>query len=198
MKKIILLFAMMLAVGTMSAADKLYATFGSLPGGAPATLNKYTWSATNNNLLPVFEFSNGELANYTTLEFKLSNLTGGMVRMGYYVGSTFTEFGSGFGSSGDKTVDLTALNIDLSTVTKIAFGGRTLNDNSTPGSVNISNVCLVPASGDNLNMSAVLSSWMTVRYGWLRTEGWPRWMSTEGLSVITVATDWRSGHIFVA
>lgn len=150
MKKIILLFVMMFAVSMANAAEKLYATFGSLPGGANATLNKYTWSATNNNLMPVFEFSNGELANYTTLKFTISNLTGGMVRMGYYVGGSFTEFGSGFGSSGDKTVDLTSLGIDLSTVTSIAFGGRTLNDNSTPGSVNISNVYLVPSSGENL------------------------------------------------
>ena len=30
-----------------------------------------------------------------------------------------------FGSNGTKTVDLTALGIDLKTVTKISFGGRT-------------------------------------------------------------------------
>ncbi len=151
MKKIILLFAMMLAVSMANAAEKLYATFGSLPGGANATLNKYTWSATSNNLMPVFEFPNGELANYTKLKFTISNLTGGMVRMGYYVGGTFKEFGDGFGSDGNKTVDLTSLGIDLYTVTSIAFGGRTLSDNSTPGSVNISNVYLEPSSGENLN-----------------------------------------------
>lgn len=146
MKKIILLFAMMLTVGTVSAADKLYAKFGSLPGGANATLNKYTWTDTNNNLMTVFEFNSGELANYTTLKFTISNLTGGtMVRMGYYVGSTFTEFGDGFGSDGNKTVDLTSLGIDLSTVTKISFGGRT-----GKGSVNLSNVYLIPSTGDNL------------------------------------------------
>ena len=142
----------MLAVAAMtltaSAQDKLYATFGPLPGGANASLGLYTWTATNNNLLPVFTFENGELANYTTLKFSLSKLDGGMVRMGYYVDGNFTEFGSGFGSSGDKTVDLTALGIDLATVTKIAFGGRTAT-----GSVNIdpAKVYLENADGDKLN-----------------------------------------------
>ena len=105
----------------------LTATFGT-PGGNASydtTTNTYSWTATNNNLMTCFEFSNGELANYTTLTFKISNLSGNMVRMGYYVGDTFTEFGNGYGSNGTKTVNLTALGIDLSTVTKIAFGGRT-------------------------------------------------------------------------
>ncbi len=149
MKKIILLFALLLSVGSVNAADKLYATFGSLPGGANASLGQYTWSANSSNLMTCFEFSSGKLANYKTLKFTLSNLTGGMVRMGYYVGSTFTEFGTGFGSSGDKTVDLTKLGIDLSTVTKISFGGRTINDGAESGSVSLLNVYLVPTTGDN-------------------------------------------------
>ena len=74
--------------------------------------------------MTVFEFPNGELKNYTTLTFTFSNLVDGPVRMGYYVGKTFTEFGNGYYSAGPKTVDLTALGIDLSTVTSIAFGGR--------------------------------------------------------------------------
>lgn len=148
MKKFLLLFALALTVASANAQDKLYATFGPLPGGANASLGLYIWTATNNNLLPVFTFENGELANYTTLKFTLSKLDGGMVRMGYYVDGNFTEFGSGFGSSGDKTVDLTALGIDLATVTKIAFGGRTAT-----GSVNIdpAKVYLENADGDKLN-----------------------------------------------
>ena len=104
----------------------LTATFGAI-GGDKATYSAptYTWTAGNSNLMTVFEFANGELANYHTLKFTFSNLSeGASVRMGYYVGSTFTEFGNGFYSGGEKTVDLTALGIDLSTVTKIAFGGK--------------------------------------------------------------------------
>lgn len=106
--------------------NTLAATFGTPGGNASYASPTYTWMATTNNLMTCFEFSNGELAAYKTLTFKIANLTSGtMVRMGYYVGSTFTEFGNGYGSNGTKTVDLTTLGIDLATVTKIAFGGRT-------------------------------------------------------------------------
>ena len=114
--------------GTSGETDtdgSLTATFGTPGGNATYSAPTYTWTATTNNLMTCFEFSNGELANYKTLTFTISNLSGNMVRMGYYVGSTFTEFGNGFGSNGTKTVDLTALGIDLATVTKISFGGRT-------------------------------------------------------------------------
>ena len=105
--------------------DPITATFGTPADNATYSAPTYTWTATTNNLMTCFEFANGELAQYKTLTFTISNLTGGMVRMGYYVGSAFTEFGSGYGSNGPKTVDLTALGIDLSTVTKISFGGKT-------------------------------------------------------------------------
>ncbi len=115
----------------------MYATFGT-PGNKAsyvASTNTYSWSDTSSNLMDCFEFSNGQLANYKTLKFKLSNLSGGMVRIGYYVGSTWTEIGNGYGSNGEKPIDLTGLNVDLKTVTKICFGGRSLDNSSTPGSV---------------------------------------------------------------
>ena len=102
----------------------LTATFQTHGSNATYNAPTYTWTGSTSNLMTVFEFANGELANYHTLKFTFSNLVDGPVRMGYYVGSTFTEFGSGYYSAGEKTVDLTALGIDLSTVTKIAFGGR--------------------------------------------------------------------------
>lgn len=114
--------------GTSGETDtdgSLTATFGTPGGNATYSAPTYTWTATTNNLMTCFEFSNGELANYKTLTFTISNLSGNMVRMGYYIGSTFTEFGNGYGSNGTKTVDLTTLGIDLATVTKISFGGRT-------------------------------------------------------------------------
>lgn len=113
-------------MGSADADDKLYATFGTPGGNASYDANSftYTWTGSTNNLMTVFEFANGELADYTTLKFTFSSLVDGPVRAGYYVGSSFTEFGNGYYSAGTKTVDLTALGIDLSTVTKIAFGGR--------------------------------------------------------------------------
>lgn len=104
--------------------NSLTANFQTPGSNASYSAPTYTWTAGNNNLMTVFEFANGELKNYSTLTFTFSNLVDGPVRMGYYVGSDFTEFGNGYYSAGTKTVDLTALGIDLSTVTKIAFGGR--------------------------------------------------------------------------
>lgn len=112
--------------GNTDANGSLTATFGTPGGNASYVAPTYTWTATTNNLMTCFEFANGELAAYKTLTFKIANLTSDtMVRMGYHVGSEFKEFGNGYGSNGTKTVDLTALGIDLATVTKIAFGGRT-------------------------------------------------------------------------
>ena len=112
--------------GSSSSTDgnTLTATFQTPGSNATYVAPKYTWTGSTSNLMTVFEFANGELKNYKTLTFTFSYLVDGPVRMGYYVGSTFTEFGNGFYSAGPKTVDLTALGIDLSTVTKIAFGGR--------------------------------------------------------------------------
>lgn len=109
---------------TPTDGNTLTATFGTPGGNASYSAPTYTWTGSSNNLMTVFEFANGELANYKKLTFTFSNLVDGPVRMGYYVGSAFTEFGNGYYSAGTKTVDLTALGIDLSTVTKIAFGGR--------------------------------------------------------------------------
>ena len=89
-----------------------------------------------------FEFSNGELANYSTLTFTYAKATDfvgdlGMVRIGYYVGNTWTEIGNGYGTPGTKEVTLSTLNVDLSTITKICFGGKT-----GTGSVVLSNMKL--------------------------------------------------------
>ncbi len=113
-------------MGQADADGKKYATFGTPGNNATYSAENftYTWTGSTSNLMTCFEFANGELANYSKLVFTFSNLVDGPVRMGYYVGSTFTEFGNGYYNAGTKTVDLTALNIDLSTVTKIAFGGR--------------------------------------------------------------------------
>ena len=112
--------------GSSSSTDgnTLTATFQTPGSNATYAAPTYTWTGSTSNLMTVFEFANGELKNYKTLTFTFSNLVTGPVRMGYYVGSTFTEFGNGFYSAGKKEVDLTALGIDLSTVTKIVFGGR--------------------------------------------------------------------------
>lgn len=87
----------------------------------------YTWWNGTNNLMDVLTFSSGELNNSTTLRFTIGDFsvtgenTG--VRLGYYVGEAFTEK-DGFYKNGEKTVDLVNWRVDLSTVTKIVFGGK--------------------------------------------------------------------------
>lgn len=188
MKKIILLFAMMLAGTYATFADetmtsKLYATFGSLPGGANAKLGLYSWTATTNNLVQLYTFSNGELANYTTLKFTLGDKENGdgMIRVGYKVSDSndFSEFGSGFGSSGDKSVDLSTIT-DKTTVTEISFGGR-----SGTGTVTVYNVYLTNANGDKLypTYGTVGGSATFYDYSWTATTNnlWPCFEVTAGV-----------------
>lgn len=69
MKKILFLFAMLLTMGTASANVK-YATFVAptgTGGSYDAETSTYTWTKNSDNLMTVFTFDNGELANYTKL-----------------------------------------------------------------------------------------------------------------------------------
>ncbi|MBQ9232026.1 MAG: hypothetical protein IJ190_12760 [Prevotella sp.] len=137
MKKILFLFAMMLTVVTASANVK-YATFVA-PTGTGGSYNAetrtYTWTKNSDNLMNVFTFENGELANYKSLH---------VVR----VGGTYSNpwranvlFSDGKNKSfswynyNDKNIDLSAgdwagqnLTVDdvthtLADVTAIRIGG---------------------------------------------------------------------------
>ena len=187
MKKIIFLFAMMLAgtyatFATETMTSKLYATFGSLPGGANAKLGVYSWTATTNNLVQLYTFSDGELDNYTTLKFTIGDIDGedGMIRVGYKVSGSgsFEEFGNGYGSNGEKTVYLSS--IDKSTVTEISFGGRT-----GTGEVTFYNVYLTNDKGDKLypTYGTVGGNAKYYDYCWTATNNnlWPCFEVTAGV-----------------
>lgn len=108
-------------IGTRTIANAAFQTPSS---NATYVAPTYTWKAGNSNLMNIYNFSNGELANFETLYFTTANYPNKDYRVGYYVGSTFTEFGNGFYSAGAKNVDLAAQTVDLSTVDKLSFGGR--------------------------------------------------------------------------
>lgn len=127
---------------------KLLATFQTPGSNASYSAPTYAWTGSTNNLMTVFEFANGELADYQTFVFTFSDVTGAPVRAGYYVGKTFTAFNNGFYSNGTKGVDLTALGIDLSTVTKIAFGGQSNEGSCT---IKAADVYLSKKSKDELS-----------------------------------------------
>ena len=147
--------------------NRLYANFGA--AASNATYVDYTWTATTNNLAGLYAFSEGELAKYTTLTFTLSNKSDGAgnVRIGAYVNSDWTPFvndngGLYFGSTGTKTIHLFKTDLDLSTVTKICFGGH-----SGTGSINIRNIYL---SNDALNREFTAGQNYTVCLPYALTE----------------------------
>lgn len=77
MKKIILLFVMVLAVGIANAAkDRLYASFQQSGGGASRNFtyegNKFTWTKTNNNWMEMFSLTEGDLSNYESLNITIT------------------------------------------------------------------------------------------------------------------------------
>lgn len=122
------------------SGNKLYANYASVGGNA--TFYDYTWTAGSNNLWQCFSFSAGELAKYTVIKFTLSNKKDGSggIRFGYNNFNAFTNpdgTKGGFGSTGDKTINLLQQGIDLSTVTRIDIGGS-----SGTGSINIRNMYL--------------------------------------------------------
>lgn len=116
-------------LGSEPADGKLYASFGT-PGGS-ATYNAdtftYEWSASTNNLMNCFSFANGELANYTTLNFTFTELTdGGSVRINVLF-SDNTNKSKSYYTAGTKNTAISELLSEGKTaadVTAIRFGGN--------------------------------------------------------------------------
>lgn len=137
--KLMLTFALLIAGVGGVKATKLYATYGTPAdnGSWDAENKTYSWTGNTNNLMTVFQFPNGELADYTSLHLNIS-ATGPRV--------CFMKGGSAlstivFGSAGEKNIVLSehdnTKNLDLSQVTHISFGG-----NTGSGSVVLTNLYL--------------------------------------------------------
>lgn len=119
---------------TVEVTSPLYATFGT-PGGSAsynAETFTYTWTASTNNLMNCFTFANGELANYSTLKFKFSDISGGSVRINLlFSDESNMSTNSGFYNAGEKTITLSELSLGthtLADVTAIRFGGNSLTN----------------------------------------------------------------------
>ncbi len=115
--------------GGSSDKNTLTATFGTPGSNASydAATNIYSWTAGNNNLMNCFTFSNGELANYTTLTFKFSDNSSAPVRINIlYSDNTNSNTNSGYYSAGEKKITLSEVlssGKSLAEVTAIRFGG---------------------------------------------------------------------------
>ena len=121
--------------GGGNADGKLAATFGNPGGNAfyDASTSTYTWTGSTNNLMNCFTFENGELANYTTLNFAFTELTdGASVRINVLY-SDNTNSSKSYYTAGTKATPVSEL-IDAShaaaDVTAIRFGGNS-NSGST-------------------------------------------------------------------
>lgn len=137
MKKILLLFALIMTMGAVNAkTDKLYASFGT-PIGATYSDNKFTWTATSGQYMEMFTFSAGDLSKYAELKLKATKT--GASEIHYRI-----QFRASSGSDSKnvtKTYETsdTELVIDLSTINNIADMTKIILfcDNSETGSITI-------------------------------------------------------------
>lgn len=104
------------------------ALFGTIGGNASYSVPSYRCTQTgSNNLMDVYTGAAGDFSKYSNgvLQFTISDLSSGnMVRIGYHDGSEFSEFGSGFGSSGTKTFDISGQFSKAAAAKTIKFGAR--------------------------------------------------------------------------
>ena len=138
-KLMLTLVMLVVGVGGMNALT-LNATFSTPAPNGSWNNNIYSWTAGNNNLMTIFEFPNGELANYTSIHLTTANLTGEPYRICFMNGST-AKATIAFYSAGQKDINFAdrdeTKNLDMSTITHISFGG-----NSNAGSVTLTNAYL--------------------------------------------------------
>lgn len=88
--------------------------------------NTYTWVSSTGNLMPIFTFTSGELANYSELDLTTSGYTG-TYRVAFLNGGTAVAK-IVFYSAGEKKLVFSereeTKDIDLSQITSIQFGGE--------------------------------------------------------------------------
>jgi len=130
MKKLtkLMLTLTLLVLGVGGAkATKLYATYGTPAGEGSwdAETQVYSWTQSYSNLMTIFTFSNGELANYKSLHLNTSDYTD-TYRVCFMNGSTAVAT-IAFYSAGQKDLVFAERNetkdLDLSKITNISFGG---------------------------------------------------------------------------
>lgn len=127
MKKILLLLVMIIAVsGAQAKRERLYASFGTLNNANIASGN-LSFTTTSNANMVLFTFTSGELANYSTLHFKITKVSttssaGNLYRLQFRNGSTELKTTDNY-TTEDLMLDLSSLGITLSDVTDIRLLG---------------------------------------------------------------------------
>ena len=115
----------------VESPETLMASFGTLTSGQDASYanDTYYWWNGSNNLMQIFSISNGELANFSTLHYTLSNFTKGTLRIRFDNGDSGLKTINP--TAGYHEINLSELGIDLSKVTKISFGGTDNTDGAS-------------------------------------------------------------------
>jgi len=136
-RKLLFTFALIVAGVANVHATKLYATYGTpaSQGSWDSETASYSWKASYSNLMTIFEFPEGDLADYTAIHLTTADYTS-QYRICFMNGSTAVATIT-FYSAGQKDLVLAerteTKDIDLSQITHIAFGGA-----SGSGSVTLS------------------------------------------------------------
>ena len=134
MKKIILIFTMMLAVAGVQAQSvhKLYATPMQVSGNSNISwnesTNQFSVTGAGANTYDIFNFPAGTLSKYEKIYIKISNTTDRVLFMN---GTTIAFTWSGFGSTGQRDQTLVGLNSNsktlsaetIATITSIRIAG---------------------------------------------------------------------------
>ena len=121
------MLSLILMGGANSYATKLYATYGTPAGNGSwnAETSTYAWTGSSNNLMDLFTFGSGELANYQSLHFTTSDYTD-VYRVCFMNGGTAVAT-IAFYSANEKNLVFSerpeTKDLDLSTITSIKFGG---------------------------------------------------------------------------
>ena len=127
---------LVVGVGAVNAT-KLYASYGTpaSEGSWNAETQVYSWTQGYSNLMTIFTFPNGELADYTSLHLTTSDYVTGPYRVCFMNSGTLVATIS-FYSAGQKDLEFSerseTKDIDLSQITHISFGGA-----SDSGSITI-------------------------------------------------------------
>ena len=137
MKKIFTLIILMLAVVSVQAkTDKLNATFGSTSNGSyDSSTSTFTWTATSNNYVNIFNGSAGFASSYKTLHIGVSSVSSTFRVMIYCNGATSTASYTGTGFTETQDIDLASVlksaSKSVSDITLIRIFGSNATSDAT-------------------------------------------------------------------
>lgn len=184
MKKIILLFAMMIAVAGVQAQSvhKLYAVPMQVSGNSNITWNEstkqFSVTAAGSNTYDIFSFPAGTLSKYAKIHISIANTTD---RVLFMKGTEKAFTWSGFGSTGQKDQTLVGLNSNsqtlsaetIATITSIRIAGPESGTISTPYTIGFdpSATYLETASCEAMEITTTINSSSTkdTPFAWTAT-----------------------------